>query len=94
LRAEQIGADIILKGTKVDGVYDSDPKLFANAVKYDEVDFMAIIKQGLRIMDLTAITFCRDYNIPVLVFNILEPGNLNRIISGHSIGTLVKEIKQ
>ena len=94
LRAEQIGADIILKGTKVDGVYDSDPKLYANAVKYDEVDFMAIIKQGLRIMDLTAITFCRDYNIPVLVFNILEHGNLSRIISGHSIGTLVKEIKQ
>jgi len=94
LRAEQIGADIILKGTKVDGVYDSDPKLFANAVKYDEVDFMEIIKRGLRVMDLTAITFCRDYNIPVLVFNILEHGNLSRIINGHSIGTLVKEIKQ
>ena len=94
LRAEQIRADIILKGTKVDGVYDDDPNLFENAVKFDVVDFMDVIRRGLRVMDLTAITFCRDYNIPILVFNILEHGNLIKIINGHTIGTLVKEIKQ
>jgi len=94
LRAEQIDADIILKGTKVDGVYDDDPQLSKDAVKYDMVDFMEVIRRGLRVMDLTAITFCRDYNIPILVFNIMEPGNLNRIISGQTIGTLVKELEQ
>lgn len=94
LRAEQIDADIILKGTKVDGVYDDDPQLSKDAVKYDVVDFMEVIRRGLRVMDLTAITFCRDYNIPILVFNIMEPGNLNKVISGQIIGTLVKELEK
>ncbi len=93
LRAGQIEAEIILKGTKVDGVYDNDPELVKDAVKFDEVDFMEVIRRGLKVMDLTAITFCRDYNIPILVFNILRPGNLDRVVNGHSIGTVISEIQ-
>jgi uridylate kinase len=91
LRASQIGADIILKGTKVDGIFDRDPKLYRDAIKYDEVTYMEIIKKGLKVMDLTAITFCRDFKIPIAVFNILEHGNFRRMILGMPIGTKVME---
>lgn len=92
LRASQIGAEVILKGTKVDGIFDRDPKSELNAIKFDNMNYMQIVNMGLKVMDLTAITFSRDFNIPIQVFNILEKGNLWRIIHGESIGTLVREV--
>jgi len=94
LRASQIGAEILLKGTKVTGVFDSDPEINENAVKFDKLDFMDLIRQGLRVMDLTAVTFCRDFNIPILVFNILEPGNFQLVVNGRKIGTIIREIEE
>ena len=94
LRASQIDAQIILKGTKVDGVYDCDPELCREAVMFDRVDYMEIVKRGLRIMDLTAVTFCRDHKIPILVFNIFKPDNFRKIVSGETIGTMVMEIQE
>lgn len=94
LRASQIGAEIILKGTKVDGVYDSDPKINPEAIMFKEVDFMEVVKRSLRVMDLTAITFCRDYKIPILVFNIMQAGNFPLVVGGQNIGTIVREIEQ
>ncbi len=91
LRATQVSAEIILKGTKVDGVYDRDPKLDVNAVRFGEIDYMKVINQGLRVMDLTAITFCQDNHIPICVFDLTEEGNLWRVITGEKIGTMVKE---
>jgi len=92
LRASEIGAEVILKGTKVDGIFDRDPKLFRDAVKFDEVTYMDIIKRGLKVMDLTAITFCRDYKIPIHVFNILENGMFRDIVCGKPLGTKVTEV--
>ncbi len=91
LRASQIGADVILKGTKVDGVYDEDPNKKSDANLYENVDYMEILRLGLRVMDLTAITFCRDFNIAVNVFNIIKPDNLTKLLYGHRIGTMVRE---
>lgn len=91
LRASQIGAEVIMKGTKVDGIFDRDPKIYRDAVKFDNLTYMEIIKRGLRVMDLTAITFCRDYNIPISVFNILGHGNFRDIVCGKPIGTKVTE---
>jgi len=92
LRASQIDAEIIFKGTKVDGIFDRDPKLFRDAVKFENVTYMEIIRRGLKVMDLTAITFCRDYNIPILVFNILEHGIFRHIVCGEPYGTKVTEV--
>jgi len=92
LRASQIEADILLKGTKVDGIYNSDPYENNDAVMYDSIDFMQVIEKRLRVMDLTAITFCRDLKIPVTVFNILKHDNFLRVIKGRKIGTVVREI--
>ncbi len=92
LRASQISAEVILKGTKVDGVYDVDPVNNPRAVMYEEVDYMEVIKRGIRVMDLTSITFCQDYKIPIHVFNITIKGNLWRVVCGDSIGTLVREV--
>lgn len=94
LRATQVSADIILKGTKVDGVYDRDPKLDAEAIRFGEIDYMKVISQGLKVMDLTAITFCQDNKIPICVFDLTVEGNLWRVISGEKIGTMVKEIQE
>ncbi|MBT3232103.1 MAG: UMP kinase [Calditrichaeota bacterium] len=94
LRATQVSADIILKGTKVDGVYDRDPKLDTEAIRFGEIDYMKVISQGLKVMDLTAITFCQDNKIPICVFDLTEEGNLWRVISGEKIGTMVKEIQE
>lgn len=91
LRASQIGADAILKGTKVDGVYDSDPKINSKAKMFDTVGYMEVLSRRLQVMDLTAITFCRDFNITVNVFNVLTEGNLTKVLYGESIGTIVKE---
>jgi len=92
LRASQIGAEVILKGTKVGGIYDKDPNTSDDAVKFEQMDYMDIVRRGLKVMDLTAITFSRYFKIPLQVFNILEKGNFWRIVCGESIGTLVKEV--
>ncbi|MFO7891284.1 MAG: UMP kinase [bacterium] len=89
LRAIEIGADAILKGTKVDGIYDSDPEQNESAVRYDRVSFMEVIEKDLRVMDSTAVTLCRENDIPIIVFKLLEKGNLKEIVLGDNIGTYV-----
>jgi uridylate kinase len=92
LRAAEIEAGILLKGTHsgVDGVYSADPKLDASAQRYDELTFMDVIKRDLRVLDLTAVTFCKDNGLPVLVFDLMGPGNLRRALAGEEIGTLIR----
>jgi uridylate kinase len=92
LRAAEIEADILLKGTHggVDGVYSADPKVVADAVRFEEITFMEVVSKDLRVMDLTAITFCKDNDLPILVFDIMAPGNLRRALAGEQIGTLVR----
>lgn len=90
LRAVEMEADALLKGTRVDGVYNADPEKDPSAVKYDEVSFGKAIAQNLKIMDQTAFAMCLENKLPVIVFNMNEIGNLKRIIQGESIGTLVK----
>jgi uridylate kinase len=90
LRAVELEAEILLKGTRVDGVYDADPQKNKNALRYEEVSYMDIVKQGLRVMDPTAITLSMDNHIPIIVFNFSIPGNLLRIIKGEKVGTLVR----
>jgi len=89
LRAIEIGADAILKGTKVDGVYDKDPVLHPDAVKYDQLSYMDVIRGRLKVMDTTAVTLCMENDLPILVFNLKVMGNLMRVIRGESIGTKV-----
>ncbi|MEW6474582.1 MAG: UMP kinase [Actinomycetota bacterium] len=91
LRAAEIGAGVILKGTHsgVDGVYSADPRTNPDAVKYDRITYIDVINQGLKIMDSTAITFCRDNKLPIVVFDVLKPGNIHRVLVGEQIGTLV-----
>ncbi|HKH88104.1 MAG TPA: UMP kinase [Acidimicrobiales bacterium] len=91
LRAAEIEADGIMKGTHsgVDGVYSADPRLDADAVRYEEIGFMDVVSRDLRVMDLTAITFCRDNSIPILVFDIMQPGNIRAALAGERIGTLI-----
>ena len=92
LRGAQIGADIILKASMVDGVYDSDPKQNPNAVKFEEITFAEVIEKGLKVMDSTAASMCRESNIPIMVFNIEDdPQNLVRAMRGEKVGTIVKE---
>lgn len=90
LRAAEIDADIILKATMVDGVYDSDPKKNPNAVKYDTVSFYDILNKDLAVMDSTAASLCKDNNIPILVFSIDKPDNILSAVCGEQVGTLVK----
>ena len=89
LRANEINASVILKGTRVDGIYDSDPEKNENAVKYDNIPFSKVIHLGLSVMDMTAFTICQENNLPIIVFNINNPGNLVKIAKGANIGTLV-----
>ena len=89
LRAVEIGADVLLKGTRVDGVYTSDPEKDSNAEKFDTISFGEVINKRLQVMDSTAFTLCRDNNMPVIVFDMNKPGNLNKLIDGEKIGTLV-----
>ncbi len=90
LRAVEIGADILLKGTNVDGVYSDNPKSNPNAVRFDEISFKEVIDRQLKVMDLTAFTLCYENNLPVIVFDAHKKDNLQRIIKGERIGTLVK----
>lgn len=90
LRAAEIKADVLIKATKVDGVYDKDPKKYDDAVKYDEITYIDVINKKLNVMDTTAISLCMEENIPIKVFNILEKGNLRKVILDEEIGTIVK----
>ncbi|MGH9177578.1 MAG: UMP kinase [Acidimicrobiales bacterium] len=91
LRAVEIEADVLLKGTHggVDGVYSADPRLDPTATRFDEITFKEVLDKDLRVMDLTAITFCKDNALPVLVFDVMTPGNVRKAIAGEPIGTLV-----
>ena len=89
LRAVEINADALLKGTNVDGVYDKDPNKFADAVKYDQVTFKEVINRDLKVMDSTAFSLCKDNDMSILVFNLDDPENVVRAVSGEKIGTLV-----
>ncbi|MER3522936.1 MAG: UMP kinase [Ignavibacteria bacterium] len=91
LRAAEIEADVILKGTRVDGVYDSDPEKNPNAIKFPEISYLDVLRLNLNVMDLTAITLCRENSLPILVFNMNKPGNLKRLMLGEEIGTRVVE---
>ena len=92
LRAAEIEADLLCKGTHggVDGVYSADPRLDPAATKFDQITYMEEVSKDLRVMDLTAITFCKDNGLPILVFDLMEPGNLRRALGGEQIGTLVR----
>ena len=90
LRAMEIHAEIILKATKVDGIYDKDPEKYPNAVKFDELDYMQVLSRGLKVMDSTAISLCMDNHMPIVVFNLKEKGNIKRIILGEKIGSWVR----
>ena len=89
LRAVEIEADIIIKGTRVDGVYDSDPEKNSNAVKFDSISYLDILKKNLRVMDLTAVSLCQENNLPMIVFNMDIPDNLLKLVMGESIGTYI-----
>jgi uridylate kinase len=90
LRAVEIQADAILKGTRVDGVYSADPEVFPDAVKYDTLSFDEALSQDLKVMDATAFALCRENNMPIVVFNMNVPGNLQRVVEQQPTGTLVK----
>ncbi len=92
LRAAEIEADLLCKGTHggVDGVYSADPRVDPSATRYDEVSFMEVVSKDLRVMDLTAITFCMDNGLPIRVFDLMEPGNIELALGGQPIGTLVR----
>jgi uridylate kinase len=91
LRAVEMEADVMLKGTRVDGVYTSDPEKDPDAKKYEELSFDEALGKELRILDLTAFTMCKENNLPIIVFNMNEKGNLTKLISGEKIGTLIKK---
>lgn len=92
LRAVEIEADVIIKGTRVDGVYDSDPEHNPAAFRFQEISYLDVLKRDLKVMDMTAITLCRENKLPILVFNMNTPGNLKRLILGESVGTRVMEL--
>lgn len=89
LRASEIHAQVLLKATKVDGVYDADPKKTATASRFEELSYMDVLKKGLKVMDATAITLCRDNEIPIIVFDVFERGNLKKVLNGEKIGTTI-----
>jgi uridylate kinase len=90
LRATEIGAEILIKATKVDGVYDKDPMKNRDAIRYDELTYTTALTKNLAVMDATAISLCRENKLPILVFNLNEPGSIVRALRGEKIGTLVK----
>ena len=94
LRAMEIHADIIMKATKVDGVYDSDPMKNPDATKYETLEYMEVLQQNLHVMDSTAISLCRDNDLPIMVFNLHENGNIKRAVMGEKIGTLVGNLER
>ena len=89
LRAMEIKADAILKATKVDGIYDADPMIVKDAKKFAQISYMEVLRQGLKVMDSTAISLCKDNNLPIIVFNLNQSGNIKKVVSGEKIGSLV-----
>jgi len=89
LRANEIDADVIMKATKVDGMYDKDPMKFKDAVKIDKLKFIDVLNQGIKVMDSTAISLCMDNEIDILVFNMFDKGNIKRAVMGERTGTIV-----
>ncbi|WP_372766336.1 UMP kinase [Lutibacter sp.] len=89
LRAIEIGADVILKGTRVDGIYNSDPEINKDAIKFDSITYEDVLRKGLKIMDTTAFTLSQENNLPIIVFDMNKEGNLEKVISGETIGTKV-----
>jgi len=89
LRAMEFNADAVLKGTKVDGVFNCDPNKDASAKRYDSLSYIDVLQQGLKVMDSTAISMCMDHKMPIIVFNMFTPGNLEKVVRGEKVGTLV-----
>jgi len=90
LRAIEVGAEVILKGTRVDGIYTEDPEKNADATKYNSITFNEVYEKGLNIMDMTAFTLCNENKLPIIVFDMNKPGNLQRVVIGEQVGTLVE----
>jgi uridylate kinase len=90
LRAMEVKAQVILKATKVDGVYDTDPMIHKKAKKFAELSYIEVLKKGLKIMDATAVSLCMDNHLPVVVFNLTKKGNIKRVVLGHKIGTVIR----
>lgn len=89
LRAIEIEADVVIKGTKVDGVYDGDPVKNPSAKRFDKLDYIDVLNKGLRVMDATAVSLCMENSLPIVVFNLTENGNLLRVVTGENVGTVV-----
>ena len=89
LRAMEIKADVIMKATKVDGIYDADPMLHPDASRFERISYLQVLEQGLKVMDATAISLCMDNRLPIVVFNLLRPGNIKRAIAGEPVGSVV-----
>jgi uridylate kinase len=85
----EIKADAILKATKVDGIYDADPVLVKDATKFDTISYLEVLKRGLKVMDSTAISLCKDNNLPIIIFNLNKRGNIQRVVMGEKVGSLV-----
>ena len=90
LRAMEVGAEVILKGTKVDGVYTADPKKDPTATKFQELTYIDVLKKGLQVMDATATSLCMDNNLPIIIFDVTTGGNVKKVVCGEPIGTIVK----
>ncbi len=91
LRAVEIEADAIIKGTRVDGVFDSDPEKNPDAIKFENITYLDVLKKNLRVMDMTAVSLCRENNLPMVVFNMDVPDNLLKLVSGENVGTVIKD---
>ena len=89
LRAMEIKAEVILKATKVDGIYDADPVIVKDAKMFDQISYMEVLKKGLKVMDATAISLCKDNNLPIIIFNLNRRGNIRRVVTGEKVGSLV-----
>jgi uridylate kinase len=89
LRAMEIKADVLLKATKVEGIYNADPVITKDAVKFEQITYMEILRLGLKVMDSTAVSLCKDNNLPMIIFNMNRPGNILRVVSGEKVGSLV-----
>jgi uridylate kinase len=89
LRAAEIKADAILKATKVDGIYDADPVIVKDANRFDQISYMDVLRKGLKVMDATAISLCKENNIPIIIFNLNKHGNIRRVVTGEKVGSLI-----
>ncbi len=93
LRANEVNAEVIMKATKVDGIYDKDPMKFKDAVKFDELSYIDVLNKGIKVMDSTAISLCMDNDMDIIVFNMFETGNIQKVVEGGKVGTLVTKAK-